>query len=234
MRVREPVQHTPLSPDLIHGWQPGGDRHGLVLVQPLDSDGTAVGKSAAKHGPKAALPNTIVLVEVLGGTGKIVKHECAKAVCFGGGHPLRSISSGASLGSSSSSLVLLLQLAAELVGGLLRFLACSPYLRFGCQARALGLGLGSSCSLALFFQLLGSALLCRSKLALVALTLLGPLTLDLLLSCLPGALGLSLGFLPGAPLVLKLLCSALLRLGKLALVALKLLLGGMSRTLRLG
>ena len=83
-------------------------------------------------------------------------------------------------------------------------------------------------------QLLGSALLRLGKLALVALTLLGPLALELLLSCLPRALGLRLGFLPGTPLVLKLLCSALLRLGELPLVALKLLLGGLSRTLRLG
>ncbi len=78
-------------------------------------------------------------------------------------------------------------------------------------------------------QLLGSTLLCHSELALVALTLLGPLVLELLLSCLLRTLGLSLGFLPGTPLVLELLGSLLLRLGKLARVALTLLFGGLSR-----
>ncbi len=83
--MRELVEHAPLGLELISCREPGGRSHGLILFQPLDSNVSAVGKSAAKHGSKAALPDAIVFVEVVGGASQNIKWKRAQAVILGDG-----------------------------------------------------------------------------------------------------------------------------------------------------
>lgn len=78
--MRKPVQHAPLGTDLIHRRKSHGRSHGLVLVQPLDGNGTTITKHPTKHSPKSTFPNAIVWVEIVGGKGQVREQKFAQAI----------------------------------------------------------------------------------------------------------------------------------------------------------